>query len=58
MSNEVMEHFLPLSDFFKDGINDNIFSDFQIDGNSVILRDYQLGAVKSAFENRNCLLNL
>jgi hypothetical protein len=58
MSNEVMEHFLPLTDFFKDGINDDIFSDFQIDGNPVILRDYQLGAVQSAFENRNCLLNL
>lgn len=58
MTNEVMEHFLPLTDFFENGINDDIFSDFQIDGNPVILRDYQLGAVQSAFENRNCLLNL
>lgn len=58
MSNEVMEHFLPLTDFFEDGINDNIFSDFEIDGNRVILRDYQLGALQAAFENRNCLLNL
>ena len=58
MSNEVMEHFLPLTDFFEEGINDDVFSDFEIDGNPVILRDYQLGAVQSAFENRNCLLNL
>ena len=58
MSTEVMEHFLPLTDFFKDGINDDVFSEFEIDGNPVVLRDYQLGAVQSAFENRNCLLNL
>lgn len=58
MSTEVMEHFLPLTDFFKDGIKDDVFSEFEIDGNPVVLRDYQLGAVQSAFENRNCLLNL
>ncbi len=58
MSTEVMEHFLPLSDFFKEGITDDVFSEFEIDGNPVILRDYQLGAVQSAFDNRNCLLNL
>jgi len=58
MSNDVMEHFLPLNDFFENGINDNVFSDFEFDGNPVLLRDYQLGAVEAAFENRNGLLNL
>ena len=58
MSTEVMEHFLPMTDFFEDGIRDDIFSEYEIDGNPVILRDYQLGAVKAAFENRNGLLNL
>lgn len=58
MSSDVMEHFLPLNDFFENGICDDIFSDFEFDGNPVKLRDYQLGAVQSAFENRNCLLNL
>jgi len=58
MSTEIMEHFLPLDDLIENGINDDVFSDFEIDGNPVILRDYQLEAVKSAFENRNCLLNL
>jgi len=58
MSSEVMEHFLPLNDFFEDGIKDDIFSDYEFDGNPVILRDYQLGAVEAAFENRNGLLNL
>jgi hypothetical protein len=58
MSTEIMEHFLPLNDFFENGINEDIFSDFEFDGNPVKLRDYQLGAVQSAFENRNCLLNL
>ena len=58
MSNDVLEHFLPLTDFFEDGINENIFSNFEFDGQPVMLRDYQIGAVKAAFENRNCLLNL
>lgn len=58
MSNDVMEHFLPLNDLIKNGITDDVFSDFEFDGNPVILRDYQLGSVQSAFENRNCLLNL
>lgn len=58
MSTEVMEHFLPLTDFFKEGISDDVFSDFEMDGSPVVLRDYQLGAVQAAFENRNCLLNL
>lgn len=58
MSTEVMEHFLPLTDFFKKGIKDDVFSDYEFDGNPVILRDYQLGAVEAAFENRNGLLNL
>jgi hypothetical protein len=58
MSNEVMEHFLPLNDFFENGITDDVFSDYEFDGNPVMLRDYQLGAVDAAFENRNCLLNL
>lgn len=58
ISSEVQEHFLPLNDFFKDGIRDDIFSDYEFDGNPVILRDYQHGAVEAAFENRNGLLNL
>lgn len=58
MSSEVMEHFLPLNDFFTNGIKDDIFSEFEFDGNPVALRDYQLGAVDAAFENRHCLLNL
>jgi len=58
MSSDVMEHFLPLNDFFEGGIKDNIFSDYEFDGNPVLLRDYQLGAVEAAFENRNGLLNL
>lgn len=58
MSADVMEHFLPLNDFFENGVTDDIFSDFEFDGNPVILRDYQLGAVEAAFENRAGLLNL
>ncbi len=58
MSTDVMEHYLPLNDFFENGIRDDIFSDFEFDGNPVMLRDYQLGAVEAAFENRNGLLNL
>lgn len=58
MSSDVMEHFLPLNDFFKNGVNGDVFSDFEFDGNKVTLRDYQLGAVEAAFENRHCLLNL
>lgn len=58
MSSDVQEHYLPLNDFFPDGIKDDVFSDFEFDGNPVILRDYQLGAVQSAFENRNGVLNL
>lgn len=58
MSSEVMEHFLPLNDFFEGGITDDVFADYEFDGNPVMLRDYQLGAVQAAFENRNCLLNL
>jgi hypothetical protein len=58
ISDDINEHFLSLVDFFKDGISDKIFSDFEFDGSPVILRDYQLGAVESSFENRNCLLNL
>jgi hypothetical protein len=58
MSSDVMEHFLPLNDFFADGIKDDIFSDYEFDGNPVVLRDYQLGAVEAAFEYRNGLLNL
>lgn len=58
MSRDVLEHFLPLNDFFEGGIRDDIFSDFEFDGNPVILRDYQHGALESAFENRHCLLNL
>lgn len=58
VSSDVQEHYLPLNDFFKDGIRDDIFSEYEFDGNPVILRDYQLGAVKAAFENRNGLLNL
>lgn len=58
MSTEVMEHFLPLTDFFKDGITDDVFSNFEFDGNPVMLRDYQVGAVEAAFENRTGLLNL
>ena len=58
MSNDVMEHFLPLNDFFDGGITDDLFSEFTMDGNPVMLRDYQLDAVKSVFENRNCILNL
>ena len=58
MSTEILEHFLPLTDFFEGGVSEDVFSDFEIDGNPVKLRDYQLGALQSAFENRNCLLNL
>lgn len=59
MSNDVMEHFLPLNDLIKDGLRDDIFSDYEFDpGEPVILRDYQFGALESAFENRHCLLNL
>ena len=58
MSSEVQEHYLPLTDFFPNGIRDDVFSDFEFDGNPIILRDYQLGAVEAAFENRNGLLNL
>lgn len=59
MSNDVLEHFLPLHDLLgDDSIRDDVFSNFKIDGNDVFLRDYQLNGVKSAFENRNCLLNL
>jgi len=58
MSSDVQEHYLPLNDFFPNGIRDDIFSDYEFDGNPVILRDYQLGAVEAAFENRNGLLNL
>ncbi len=58
MSTEVMEHFLPLDDFFEGGIKDDIFSEYEFDGNPVMLRDYQLGALQAAFENRNGLLNL
>jgi len=58
MSSDVQEHYLPLNDFFQNGINENVFSDFEFDGNPVTLRDYQLGAVQAAFENRNGLLNL
>jgi hypothetical protein len=58
MSDEVMEHFLPLNDFFPEGVKDDVFSDFEFDGNPVILRDYQHGAVEAAFENRHGLLNL
>lgn len=73
LSNDVMEHFLPLNDLIKGGIRDDLFSDYYFDDNGkilkkedtnehhpeqVILRDYQIGAVESAFENRNCLLNL
>jgi len=58
MSSDVQEHYLPLNDFFPKGIRDDVFSDFEFDGNPVILRDYQIGAVEAAFENRNGLLNL
>ena len=58
MSEDVMEHFLPLNDFFPEGVKDDIFSDYEFDGNPVILRDYQHGAVEAAFENRHGLLNL
>lgn len=58
MSEDVMEHFLPLTDFFPDGIRDDVFGEYEFDGNPVILRDYQLGAVEAAFENRHGLLNL
>ena len=58
MSSDVQEHYLPLNDFFQNGIKDDIFSDYEFDGTPVMLRDYQLGAVQAAFENRNGLLNL
>lgn len=58
MSRDVLEHFLPLNDFFDGGLSDDVFSDFKFDGNPVKLRDYQFGALESAFENRHCLLNL
>lgn len=58
MSSDVMEHYLPLTDFFSNGIKDDVFSDFEFDGNKVIMRDYQLGALESTFENRCGLLNL
>lgn len=58
MSSDVMEHFLPLTDFFPDGINDDVFGEYEFDGTPVKLRDYQLGAVEAAFENRHGLLNL
>lgn len=58
MSEDVMEHFLPLNDFFPEGVQDSVFSEYEFDGNPVILRDYQHGAVEAAFENRHGLLNL
>jgi len=58
MTSDVREHFLPLTDFFEGGIKDDLFSNFSFDDTPVILRDYQFGALQSAFENRNCLLNL
>ena len=58
MSNEVIEHFLPLTELLKEEISDDVFSNFTFDGVPVILRDYQYEALLSAFENRNCLLNL
>ena len=58
MSHDVMEHFYPLTDLFENGINDDVFSEYELDNNPILLRDYQLGAVEAAFENRNCLLNL
>ena len=58
MSDDVREHFLPLTDFFEKDISDDVFSEYSFDGEPVMLRDYQLGAVKAAFDNRHCLLNL
>lgn len=58
MSRDILEHFLPLTDFFEGGLSDEVFSSFEFEGNPVKLRDYQFGALESAFENRNCLLNL
>ncbi len=58
LSNDVQEHKLPLNDFFEGGIEDTIFSDFEFDGDPVILRDYQIGAVDAGFEIRNGLLEL
>jgi len=58
LSTAVQEHMLPLNDLFEEGINDSIFSDFEFDGNQVILRDYQCDGVEKAFSVRNGLLNL
>lgn len=58
LSTEVQEHLLPLNDLFEETIRDTIFSDFEFEGNPVILRDYQLGGVDAAFSDRNCLLEL
>ncbi len=58
MSHDVMEHFYPLTDLFANGVNDDVFSEYELNNTPILLRDYQLSAVQSAFENRNCLLNL
>jgi len=58
LSNDVKEHILPIHDLIKGGIKEDIFSDFEFDGNPVILRDYQLGGVEAAFKYRNGVLNL
>lgn len=58
ITEEVQEHLFPLTDFFEQGITDDLFAEYQFDGNPVMLRDYQLGAVQAAFEHRYGLLNL
>jgi hypothetical protein len=56
LSEGVQEHIFPLDELIE--IRDDVFSDYYFGDNPVILRDYQLGAVKSAFKNRNGILNL
>jgi hypothetical protein len=56
LSDEVKEHIFPLDSIIK--IKDDVFKDYYMGDNPVILRDYQLGALKSAFKNRNGILNL
>lgn len=58
ISDGVREHFYPLSDLLDEPVSDKVFSDFMMGENPVLLRDYQLGALKATLDKRYGILNL
>jgi len=58
LSKEVKADIYPLTEFVKDHLTDELFKNYKLGDNPVILRDYQLEALKIAFEKRNGILNL